>query len=707
MNNKWAVRLIAGLFCSVFSAIPFSTFGSDILRFGNPGSFAAETGKGSFVFGVATAPSQIEEQPQGMPLTDFAKWAMPPPEGLGLAENPIGEGVLGLQKFEEDLERLKLLKVDVYRLGVEWGRIEPYRDMINYEAVERYREILEKLVNAGIKPVLTIHHFTSPLWISDPADPEGNHANQLGGLDDEEDRTIIVEEFAEHAAFLAAEFGHLVDDYATFNEPAVALLANQYLFGTWPPNISDLNCFMSAFRTMADAHAAMYDALKANDNHDADGDGWNATVGITIATGDYVPVDPNNPIHRFTAESFGRLSQTDVVRFFIEGFFDTNLNTIKDPGEEVPDYLNPDGSRKIDWMGVQHYFRMSIRPETTLGLPLDLLIPDPGMICLDACPEPAHPTFYDAWNRHIFALDTKPVTEKPEFKTLLRILRRIDLQVPNLPIIITENGLYTNNPVRRAQLLIRTLEQVQRAIQEGIDVRGYIHWSLMDNWEWGSYTPKFGLYQIDRSSPNYDRITNIAVRTYSNITRTRSITDSKILAYIRTGPLANEFSDVSGYVWYDLNRNGIRDHREPGVEGLAVRLYFKDGTLMMTNSIASSIDVELGLVPQELLKLFDQPLETITDTNGYFIFDGRRPGDFAVGLYAFDGLSKGEYLVQFEIPDGYQFTIPDRWPDSRDSDVIPNTVIGEAAPIHIKIQGKNLSTVGAGLVEYVQDKTGH
>jgi beta-glucosidase/6-phospho-beta-glucosidase/beta-galactosidase len=97
-----------------------------------------------------------------------------------------------------------------------------------------------------------------------------------------------VEEFAEHAAFLAEQYGHLVDDYATFNEPAVALLANQYLYGTWPPNISDLDSFMQAFRTMADAHAAMYDGLKAYDEHDADGDGLNATVGITIATGDYV-----------------------------------------------------------------------------------------------------------------------------------------------------------------------------------------------------------------------------------------------------------------------------------------------------------------------------------------------------------------------------------------------------------------------------------
>jgi beta-glucosidase len=558
---------------------------------------------------------------------------------------------------------------------------------------------LENLVNAGIKPVLTVHHFTSPLWISDPEDPEGNAPGQLGGLDDLDDRLSIVGEFAEHAAFLAAEFGHLVDDYATFNEPAVALLASQYLFGTWPPNISDLDSFMQAFRTMADAHAAMYDGIKAYDECDADGDGLNATVGITIATGDYVPVNPNNIIHWLTAEFFARLSQTDVVRFFIEGFFDANLNTIKDPGEEVSDYINPDGRPKIDWMGVQHYFRMPIRLETNLGLPLNLLIPSPGELCLDACPEPAHPSFYDAWNRHVFALDINPVTGKSEYNTLLRILRRIHLQVPDLPLIITENGLYTNNPVRRAQLLVRTLEQVHRAIQEGIDVRGYIHWSLMDNWEWGSYTPKFGLYQIDRSSPNFDRVTNIAVRIYAKIAKRRFIRNSKVLKKRRRGPLANEYSDVSGYVWYDLNGDGIRNRREPGAEGIVVRLFNEDGTPIMTNSIANSVDVEMGLVPQVLLVLFDRPLETKTDRKGYFIFDGRKPGDFAVGLYAFDGLNKGEYLVQFEIPDGYQFTVPNRGRDSRDSDVVSDTVIGEAAPIQLKTQGKNFGKVGAGLVQ--------
>ncbi len=699
MINRWAIGLIAALICFLFSALPQNVYGGVILRFGNPGSFATKAGKGSFVFGVATSPSQIEEQPEGLPLTDFAKWAMPPPEGLGLAEDPIGDGVLGLQNFEEDLARLKDLNVDVYRLGLEWARIEPRRDVIDWDAVKRYREILENLVDAGIKPVLTVHHFSSPLWISDPEDPEGNAPGQLGGLDDLDDRLSIVEEFAEHAAFLAAEFGHLVDDYATFNEPAVALLASQYLFGTWPPNISDLDSFMQAFRTMADAHAAMYDELKAHDEHDVDGDGLNATVGITIATGDYVPVDPDNIIHRLTAEFFGRLSQTDVVRFFIEGFFDANLNTFKDSGEEVSNYINPDGSPKIDWMGVQHYFRIPIRLETTLGLPLNLLIPSPGELCLDACPEPAHPSFYDAWNRHVFALDINPETGKSEFNTLLRVLRRIHLQVPNLPLIITENGLYTNNPIRRAQLLVRTLEQVHRAVQEGIDVRGYIHWSLMDNWEWGSYTPKFGLYQVDRTSPNFDRAPNIAVRVYTKIAKRRYIRDSKILKKRRLSPLAQEYSDVSGYVWYDLNGDGIRNRREPGVVDVVVRLYNEDGTPIMANSIASSIDVELGIVPQELLMLFDRPVETITDRKGYFIFDGRKPGDFAVGLYAFDGLNKGEYLVQFEIPDGYRFTVPNRGPDSRDSDVVSDTVIGEAAPIQIKTQGKNFGKVGAGLVQ--------
>ena len=77
-----------------------------------------------------------------------------------------------------------------------------------------------------------------------------------------------------------------------------------------------------------------------------------------------------------------------MVRFFIEGFFDANLNTIKDPGEEVSDYLNPDGSRKIDWMGVQHYFRMFIRPETTLGLPLDLLLQRPLDCLFLVLPQP-------------------------------------------------------------------------------------------------------------------------------------------------------------------------------------------------------------------------------------------------------------------------------------------------------------------------------
>ena len=111
-------------------------------------------------------------------------------------------------------------------------------------------------------------------------------------------------------------------------------------------------------------------------------------------------------------------------------------------------------------------------------------------------------------------------------------------------MIVTEGGISTRSGARRAENIVRTLEQVQRAIDEGIDVRGYYHWSLMDNFEWAEgYGPQFGLYAVDRAT--MARTPTDGQRVMAEIARTRTVSAAMRAQHGGDGPMTAE-PDGSG-----------------------------------------------------------------------------------------------------------------------------------------------------------------
>ena len=519
--------------------VPPNTGPPDPVSFGAVGSSSAASGEGSFRFGVATAATQIEDM---NPHTDWHAWTSPESEG-GLGNGTfVGDAVRGYSLAVEDVALLEQLNVDSYRFSMEWARIEPMRDTRDMEGVAHYRTLLEALDAAGIQPNVTVHHFSNPVWIEDPRiDPDmcTDSESQLCGWAVEASVPLIVEEIREHACFLGTTYGDLVDDWGTINEPV------NYMFAGWgsaqfPPGrayvFGAFDRFLRVVRAFISAHSAIYDALKECDTVDADGDGVAASVGLPLSVANWVPSRGGRP--SANPEDVAAAERMTYVYHYL--FVDSVMNGTFDPGldgtaEELhPEWLwTPEGGGEarpsIDWLGLQYYFRAGVTARPAL-LPVLNVTPCFGPLNSGACLAPAHETFwvpdmgYEFWPAGF-----------------LDVMRAVAGRYPELPLMVTEAGIATHVGERRAENVVRVLEQVAVARAEGIDLRGYYHWSLMDNFEWAEgYEPLFGLFTVDRESAGYTRTPTLGATVYGAIAGSRMLTMEQRVTYGGLGPMTPE-----------------------------------------------------------------------------------------------------------------------------------------------------------------------
>lgn len=145
-------------------------------------------------------------------------------------------------RYEEDIALMKELGLKTYRLGVEWARLEPEEGKFSDEAAAHYRGVIEKLIETNIVPLLTLHHFTNPMWFENK-----------GGFLKEENCAI----FLRFVEFCIKSFGPLVSDYITINEPNVFAMLG-YFAGEWPPGERSFNDYANVLSNMAQCHIQAY-----------------------------------------------------------------------------------------------------------------------------------------------------------------------------------------------------------------------------------------------------------------------------------------------------------------------------------------------------------------------------------------------------------------------------------------------------------------
>jgi beta-glucosidase/6-phospho-beta-glucosidase/beta-galactosidase len=502
------------------------------LTFSTPGSLSEPAGKGSFRFGAASAATQIEDQ---NPNTDWYVFTRPRAEG-GLGTGTfVGDAAQGYARAVADVELVTDAHLDAYRFSIEWGRVEPARDQIDEAALAHYGALLDALIAAGVRPMITLHHFSNPIWVDDPRDTtcvNGPGDANLCGIGHPTGGPLVVEEMAEHARLLAERFGDRVDEWGTLNEPVNYLVASHGV-GYFPPGKTKLFAlleeFMPTVRDFLAGHAAMYAAIKAADTVDADGNGVAAEVGLTLNVADWQASrdskESSDPDDIAARERVTYVYHYMVPDALTTGRFDTDL-------DGTPDEDHPEWADTVDWLGLQYYSRQGVTNEPGL-IPVIRATPCVGGFDLGSCLPPLDPTYCVPEMGYEFYAEG-----------LGSVIDDFAGRYPSLPMLISESGIATEVGARRAEVIVRILEVIGKAIDRGADLRGYYHWSLFDNFEWSEgFGPRFGLYHVDYAT--FERTPTLGATVLGEIAQARGVSAELRATYGGDGPMTPE-GTVSG-----------------------------------------------------------------------------------------------------------------------------------------------------------------
>lgn len=444
----------------------------------------------SFVFGVATAAYQIEA---GNGASDWAEW-----ERLGKVKNGdrADDGPRSDELFQADLAALSELNVAAYRLSIEWARVFPTRESFealtpNPEALAYYRSVLLALRTRGIAPMVTLQHFTLPNWLQSSV---GTGAVGLSN-------PAFILLFESWAKFCAEEFGDLVDEWITLNEP-MAMLAAGYAVGQFPPGRSgEFKQMQEATRIAAFAHARAYEAIHEKDRVDADGDGTRAMVSFATHARAWLPYSANAERDVIAARRQRYINNLVTLDAVVCGNLD------EDWDEEWEETARSDLRQHLDFIALNFYSNAAasyLDFEPFLGIPAPANLPN-------------------QLAKNDLGWDLSPAS-----------LRQVidELAPYGLPIVITENGVADSLDNRRPKNLVDTVREIQALRVLGYDIRGYYHWSLIDNFEWDyGFCPRFGLYAVDYSDPARRRTPRASASLYQRIVRERGASNTLAAQY--------------------------------------------------------------------------------------------------------------------------------------------------------------------------------
>ncbi|MGQ9596715.1 MAG: beta-galactosidase BgaS [Thermoproteota archaeon] len=468
--------------------------------------------------------------------TDWFKWVHDP---VNISRKVVSgdlpeDGVNYWELYGGDHDLAEGLGMNSFRIGMEWSRIFPrdtsevsvgietasdggisrvelkqtdlekLESLADMEALKHYEMIIDDLREKGFKVIVCLNHFTLPLWIHDPlvARDSGLRRGPRGWYDSS---TII--EFTKYAAFVAWKLGHKVDMWAPFNEPAVVAEMGYFMgIEGFPPAVQNINAFKRVLLNMSTAHARAFDVIKEFDTQHADPDPQPASVGIIHNFVAITARDPSNEVDLQACNLIDNVHNNFFIEGATSGWVDLNLNGTRDR-DEVRGYLG----NRMDWLGVNYYTRMMIE-----GRKSTLARAFAGI--------PAIPKIVEGYGfgckRGGYSNDGRPASDYgwelyPE--GLSQVLAKISKY--GKPIYVTENGIADSEDKLRPRYIVEHLRVLENLLEEKrIDVRGYLHWSLTDNYEWAEgFNMHFGLFSVDLTTKR--RIPRKSAEVFSKIIR--------------------------------------------------------------------------------------------------------------------------------------------------------------------------------------------
>ena len=389
-----------------------------------------------FLWGTSTSAHQVEG---GNDNNDWSEWEEIP--GRIHDGTRAGRACAWWEGMaEEDLAVAARLGQNAHRLGLEWSRLEPEEGRFDDASFARYARILDRMRELGLRAMVTLNHCTLPRWVA-----------RVGGWESSD----AVSWFARFARKCLEALGTRVQLWVTLNEPA-AVAGAGYAMDEWPPGRGNLFAGLRALSIMLRAHAAAYRTMKDIDPR--------CTVGIVV-NAPLLEADRARATDRIVAR-LQDWSFMGAVTYALE----TGL--LLPPIRAIPERV-PFLRRSFDFLGLNYYGRYAVRFDAREQQRL--------------------------FGRHVQSptirgavVDWGQVSPSGLTRQLLRHARL------GVPLYVTENGIANGADTVRNGFLRDHVAAVHEAIQQSADVRGYFHWSLVDNFEWSEgWAPKFGLLSLD------------------------------------------------------------------------------------------------------------------------------------------------------------------------------------------------------------------
>ncbi|HPC82350.1 MAG TPA: GH1 family beta-glucosidase [Thermoanaerobaculaceae bacterium] len=431
-----------------------------------------------FLWGAATSAYQVE----GSPLADGAGpsiW-----HRFALVPGRIRDGATGdvacdhYRRWREDLALMRELGLGAYRFSVAWGRVLPEGcGRVNPRGLDFYDRLVDGLLAAGIEPVLTLYHWDLPAALDDRG---GWLASDIAGW------------FADYTTVVARALGDRVRWWATINEPWV-VADGGYLHGVLAPGHASLREAEIAGHNLLRAHAAAVLAFRAV---------CRQRIGLVVN------LEPKHPASASPQDlAATRRADAYMNRQYLDpallGRYPEELAEVFEPGwprwrpAEIADLAVP-----IDFLGVNYYTRGVMRY-------------DPAAWPLNAARVRQEGAFHSATDWEVYP------------QGLLECLLWVHRRYGELPILVTENGLALTEPETvecelhdpdRIAFIREHLAAVREAIRLGVDVRGYLLWSLLDNLEWNQgFSKRFGIVHLDFATQR--RTPKASARFFADIAR--------------------------------------------------------------------------------------------------------------------------------------------------------------------------------------------
>ncbi|MBI4398297.1 MAG: glycoside hydrolase family 1 protein [Candidatus Omnitrophica bacterium] len=392
-----------------------------------------------FLWGAATSSHQVEGNNVN---NDWWQW-----EQNGKVKERSGKACDHWNRYREDFAMAKSLHHNAHRFSLEWSRIEPQEGRFSEEALLHYREVIESLRSIGLEPIVTLHHFTLPLWLAE----KGGWL--FAGTPDL---------FARYVRKVVEVVGEYVRYWITFNEP-VAYVFKGYLVGEWPPAEKSYEKTIRALSHLLKGHVLAYDTIKEG-NRQLKRPA--AQVGIAKHVLIFTPCSNKSWKDRLSVWLrnliFNHLFIKALIRgrIFFPGFFRIQLPKAK----------------TLDFIGLNYYTRDFVHNE---GFHIPAIFGD-------ICTLKHH---RGVGKRNFLSWEIYP-------KGLYQLVKEFSQY--RLPLLVTENGVCMDRDEERFNFVLSHLEQLAKAVKEGAKVFGYFYWSLLDNYEWAEgYGPRFGLVEVD------------------------------------------------------------------------------------------------------------------------------------------------------------------------------------------------------------------